>query len=273
VLTPQVTDRHGETHSNLYEYYNAQAVVPSRSRRSCTDRFKINVVNAQIAETWGDDIPVLIGFDCHETGRADGLAQFSDRYRFPLVEAGIDRLEAAAILLRAGLPVPRRSACFCCPFSRVADWWAMRRRHPDLYAKAQALEDHVLEERGRDYPLGYKPLRERHDPRPKKKAMTDEAVTLFKLAQSYLGRINPAWPSHALCLAARDIYGLWWVDALRDLDLGQYTPDDPWQIYVRIEYSLELSGRLPVVETLPCGAWQMVEPVTLPSAGEVGQIL
>jgi len=103
VLMPQVRDRHGKTHSNLYEYYYAQACVPSRSRRSCTDRFKISVVNARIAETCGDDIPVLIGFDCHETRRADGLAQFSDRYRFPLVGAGIDRLEAAAILLRAGL--------------------------------------------------------------------------------------------------------------------------------------------------------------------------
>ncbi len=103
--------------------------------------------------------------------------------------------------------------------------------------------------------------------------MSKEAIRLFTLAQSYLGRIEPAWPSHALCLAARDIYGPWWVNALRNLDLGRHTPDDAWQMYVRIEYSLESSGKLPVADVLPCGAWDLAEPVTLPSAGQVGMVL
>jgi hypothetical protein len=115
---------------------------------------------------------------------------------------GIDRL-AAAILLESSLPILRRSACYVCPLSRSQDWWELRKRWPRLYESARALENNVLAERGRDFSLGYKPLREHHNPKPYEQATSPEGVRLFSLAQSYLGRIAPAWPSYALCLAAR----------------------------------------------------------------------
>jgi hypothetical protein len=273
-LAPAVVDRHGQIHSNLYDYYFAQAAIPTRARRSCTHRFKIITIQKHALDLLGDGqaIEVMIGFDCNEVRRTTKLAD-SKRfvYCYPLIELGIDRLEAAAILLQNGLPVPRRSACFCCPFSRSLDWHELGRRWPHLYDAATRLEENVRQQRGREISLGYKPLREHHRPRPHQ--MPKEAIRLFNLAQSYLGRVEPAWPSHALCLAARDVYGFWWVEALRDLDLGRHTPDDPWQMYVRIEYSLEASGKLPVTDTLPCGAWELAEPVTLPSAGQVGRVL
>lgn len=76
-----------------------------------------------------------------------------------------------------------------------------------------------------------------------------------------------------MALAARERYGEAWPAALRTFKVGPAVVDDPWQLYVRVEYCLELSGQMPPTYTLPCGAVQLAEPITLPSAGVVGPVL
>jgi hypothetical protein len=58
------------------------------------------------------------------------------------------------IIARAGLPVPRKSACYFCPFHRPSEWQRLKADEPDLFAKAVALEALLNERRdelGKDH--------------------------------------------------------------------------------------------------------------------------
>lgn len=245
ILTPQVRDRFGAMHSNLADYYYRMAAVPARATRACTERFKVLTVQGRAKEEFGDTpLDVLIGFDVRETGRADRLASYTGQfnYLFPMIQRDVSRLRAAALLLSLGLPVPRRSACFCCPFSRTQDWWELSWRHPHLYQAAVEMEQNVVRERGRTFYFSDKPLAEGATPRLFK--LDKEAQRLYEAAQRYLARISPAWPSYALSLAARDLYGETWPEAVGALKLGPARLEDPWQIYIRLQYCLEMPDKV-----------------------------
>ena len=65
----------------------------------------------------------------------------------PLVDRRLTRADCVAIIEDAGLPVPPRSSCFFCPFNSADRWLWLHDNHPDLYARAVALE-----ERSRHFP-------------------------------------------------------------------------------------------------------------------------
>ena len=272
VVSPAVRDRHGQVHSNLYDYYFAQGMVPSRARRSCTNRFKIARVKQYIREQVGPEAEVIIGFDCQEATRAAKLrntAAFT--YSCPMMDLGMDRLDACATLLRFGLPVPRRSACFCCPFAKSDDWAALSRQQPARYQQCVDMEEEVRRVRGRELLLGRKPLRDY--PQPRVYRVPAEPQRLFARAQSLLGQITPAWPSQALCLAAQELYGADWPVAVRAFKIGPKPLLDPWQLYLRLEHCLERGTPLPVAATRPCGAVELSRPVDLPSSGVASLVL
>lgn len=109
-------------------------------------------------DAWALGIPVLrlIGYDASPQDRkrrerADRyLAKTNEtRYRnayplqdwhYPLQEAGIDRAECGRIIEREGLPVPMKSACFYCPASKKDEVRWLRDTHPELHARAIAIE-------------------------------------------------------------------------------------------------------------------------------------
>lgn len=61
-------------------------------------------------------------------------------YWYPLVDWGLDRAACARAIREAGLPVPVKSACFYCPASKKHEIVELRVRHPELLARALALE-------------------------------------------------------------------------------------------------------------------------------------
>ncbi|MBI4494833.1 MAG: hypothetical protein HY690_18825 [Chloroflexi bacterium] len=61
---------------------------------------------------------------------------------FPLVERRMTRAACVALIQDAGLPVPPKSSCYFCPFGSVDRWRWLHEHHPELYAKAMALEEH-----------------------------------------------------------------------------------------------------------------------------------
>lgn len=101
-----------------------------------------------------------IGFDAAEGDRAAGkgstysanpklnlcsrkdLPAYRDRYdvRFPLIEAGITRTMCREIIVKAGLPVPPKSACFVCPASKHQELLRLAVVDPAYYVLALAME-------------------------------------------------------------------------------------------------------------------------------------
>lgn len=50
------------------------------------------------------------------------------------------RSDCERVIRDAGLPVPGKSACYFCPFTRPSAWQDRRRNEPELFGKACDLE-------------------------------------------------------------------------------------------------------------------------------------
>jgi hypothetical protein len=124
--------------------------------KACSDRWKRRP-QERWASTWapalaswarGEPVTKLIGYDADEPERkqrADELERGPQelaryRYRYPLMEWGWGRRECVGAIARAGLPQPGKSSCFFCPSMRRAEVRALASDHPDLMARALAME-------------------------------------------------------------------------------------------------------------------------------------
>lgn len=125
---------------------------------NCSQKWKLdpqNKFNAKISAQLGIElkgITRLIGFDADEPERMERAIRLGSkqpcRQRFPLVEWGWGRDECVAAIARAGLPQPGKSACWFCPSSRKEEVLWLADRHPDLFARAVALEQRALNGEG-----------------------------------------------------------------------------------------------------------------------------
>ena len=118
--------------------------------KTCSQKYKISpqeqVLNhwEPAVQAWKKGVKVikLIGYDDDEEHRIFKQAPWSDKYhlRYPLVEWGWGRKECMAAIARAGLPQPGKSACFFCPSSKKHEIKDLADKHPDLMARALAME-------------------------------------------------------------------------------------------------------------------------------------
>ncbi len=105
--------------------------------KSCSDKYKLRPQKKYVKAVYGkQDVRWAIGIDAGESHRQGAF----ENCWHPLVEWGWDRAACIAALNRAGLPVPVKSACFFCPSSRKPEVLALAKDHPDLFARAVAME-------------------------------------------------------------------------------------------------------------------------------------
>lgn len=123
--------------------------LPSRAfgLSSCAHRWKIepqekfvnHLPEARAAWKAGYKVIKALGIDAGETRPTpDDDKKYA--YWYPLVEWGWDRDLCAAAVSRAGLPMPVKSACFYCPSSKKREVLQLKVKHPDLFARAVAME-------------------------------------------------------------------------------------------------------------------------------------
>lgn len=107
---------------------------------SCSSKWKVQPQN-RWSESWPPAQAVwaargkvikLIGYDCSPQDQKRYAEREGDddpryEYRYPLREWGWDRDDCVARILAAGLPVPRKSACYFCPVTKPHEVDAM---HP-----------------------------------------------------------------------------------------------------------------------------------------------
>jgi len=93
-------------------------------------------------EAWarGEKVIKLLGYDADEPQRARVRDDELYTYDYPLIRWGWGRDECEEAIKAAGLPSPGKSACFFCPSSKKREVFALRENHPDLLARALALE-------------------------------------------------------------------------------------------------------------------------------------
>lgn len=93
----------------------------------------------------GEKVARLIGIHAgeHRRGKIPDDDKFT--YRFPLREWGWAQQECEAAIIRHGLEVPIKSACFYCPAMRKAEVIALSKEHPDLFQRAVEMERNAKE--------------------------------------------------------------------------------------------------------------------------------
>lgn len=117
------------------------------ARRHCTVSYKINVLakwQREHGATVANPAIVGLGISWDELQRMRTSRDEDARVLvYPLVDMRLTRHDCEAIIRSAGLPLPRRSSCFFCPYHTRSQWQTMRHEEPDLFAKAVAMEAHM----------------------------------------------------------------------------------------------------------------------------------
>jgi hypothetical protein len=126
----------------------------SPGNRSCTMDWKIKVFHAYCKEQLGatPQAPAvkMLGISIDEIERVNwdsgDEAIIND---YPLVDLQISRAGCVEIIEAAGLPVPSRSACWFCPFTKPSEWLRRKNEEPELFQRAVEFERRVNEKRRR----------------------------------------------------------------------------------------------------------------------------
>jgi len=157
---PPITrnDRNTPLHASLEEECRNNDTLPSLAfgYKGCSVKWKRQPMDrwvkawepAKAAWARGERVARLMGIDAGESHRGKVADDDLFTYRRPLVEWDWDRADCIAAIGRAGLRVPRKSACFFCPASKKVEVLALAKDRPDLFARAVAMERHARDTGG-----------------------------------------------------------------------------------------------------------------------------
>lgn len=145
---PIVVVKKGGRVETLEENCLRMKMLPSLAYgfKGCSHKYKIEPqdawANKRYRDHWsaGGKVRKAIGFGAEETRRAGRESDEKYDYWYPLIEWSIDRAACLASIRAAGAPVPGKSSCFFCPASKKNEIVTLRRKHPDLFARALAME-------------------------------------------------------------------------------------------------------------------------------------
>ncbi|MEU3050822.1 phosphoadenosine phosphosulfate reductase [Streptomyces sp. NPDC006984] len=114
-------------------------------RRSCTTDFKIRVIGRWLRQNGASPArpaDVSVGISLDEIARASNRrSEPYERIRYPLLDLGLRRSDCQAIIARAGLEIPPKSACWFCPLKPLGSWAELKRDRGELFDRACLLED------------------------------------------------------------------------------------------------------------------------------------
>ena len=131
-----------------------RGALPSPQMRWCTKHMKIKPI-----EEWIGDAPAVsyVAIRADESNRKGYISTKPNiETRFPFVEDGINHDGVMKILDDAGIGLPAyyewrtRSGCYFCFYQRKAEWVGLADRHPELFERAVAIEQKVLQDAGVD---------------------------------------------------------------------------------------------------------------------------
>lgn len=154
------TRRGGTAAPTLYQAvteHPTEIAIPIRNqegapfRRGCTKHWK-TVPIAQWTKARGatPDSPATIGLgiSIDEWQRANMTSYFDWHVNvYPLLDLQLSRQDCVRIIQDAGLPLPRKSACWFCPFTRMSEWSRMKAEDPSLFMNAVVFERNIIAKR------------------------------------------------------------------------------------------------------------------------------
>lgn len=125
------------TNGTLASWIEHFGGLPNHRQRWCTRLLKIEPTIAFMRK----HAPAInyVGLRADEETR-EGIYGDSVQSRFPLREWGWGLAEVKGYLAQRGVTIPRRTDCARCYGQRLVEWKTLLKKHPDLYASAEADE-------------------------------------------------------------------------------------------------------------------------------------
>jgi len=126
--------------------------IPNWRQRWCTRMIKIEPCIAYLVAHPGSEL--MVGLRADEEER-QGLYGPYATYRYPLREWGWGLAQVLAYCEKWGeqVRVPVRTDCALCYDQRLSEWWALWKKHPDLFQEGVDYETrigHTFRSNGRD---------------------------------------------------------------------------------------------------------------------------
>jgi hypothetical protein len=115
--------------------------------RTCSDKYKRRPILKYLKAIGVTKLTMAVGIDAGEPGRLGDFDTVGIAHQYPLVEWGWARPECTAAIQRVGLPVPIKSSCFFCPSMKPWEIRLQHKTHPELSARALAMEANNIEAR------------------------------------------------------------------------------------------------------------------------------
>lgn len=135
-------------------FYNLGDGKERMMRRQCTREFKVTPITKKIRELAGlkprqhaaKGAPLVIqyiGISLDEAHRQKPSREHYIQHRWPLVEAGIRRLDCERWMAEHDYPQPRKSACTFCPYHDDKTWIDMKANDPESWADAVRVDETI----------------------------------------------------------------------------------------------------------------------------------
>jgi len=118
--------------------------LPSSQARWCTALMKIKPFEDFVGE---DPAYSYIGIRADENREGFISRRETIKPVYPFIEDGITKADVSRILDESGIGLPKyynwrsRSGCYFCFFQQQIEWVGLAENHPELFKKAQALEN------------------------------------------------------------------------------------------------------------------------------------
>jgi hypothetical protein len=138
---------------------NRETGKKGRLRQGCTQVYKIKAMRHAIREYLSErfgiskttkrlpTVETWIGFAADEAARVGDSDVKFIRFKYPLIELGLDRVKVEGYYLKHGIPKPPRSVCNACFANGLSYLEDMYLNRPDDWDKAVAVDEAVRDMR------------------------------------------------------------------------------------------------------------------------------
>ncbi len=147
----------GVPYNNLEDAVIAKKFMPSGTARYCTIDFKVKPIDEYLRQQ--GECELMIGFNSDEEGRTGNLEMEANvKYTYPLIEAGLSRMECEAILeehdLHPKFPVYMlRGGCRMCFFKSRKEYRAMFHLNLREFEEVMDFEKRIQDRRKKFYSI------------------------------------------------------------------------------------------------------------------------
>lgn len=127
-------------------YYTKNPITGTKGMvmRQCTQDYKILPINRKIRELLGygphekvkETVYVWKGITVDEIARIKPSETNWIKYKYPLFEKGMDRLDCINYVRKKMGETPPKSSCVGCPFHSNERWLDLKKNHPDEWKQA-----------------------------------------------------------------------------------------------------------------------------------------